>query len=147
MKVGIGVAGGRLLACLPRRKLRASVADGRRHFKPLHHCPRRRLDGAGGAVRFDRQLTPHRVALQLEGREPLGVVSTEDGGYWVADVEGAVHRTDDEGRITQTTASPFGFASLIGDPLGSWRAHDHSPCSFIPCPSPASMKSVPVSMM
>ena len=71
------------------------------------------LDGAGGVIRFDDRLVPHRVPLRLEGREPTSVAAREDGNHWVVDTEGTVHHVDVGGDIIQSTPTGFAQASAV----------------------------------
>ncbi len=76
------------------------------------------LDGAGGVVRFDERLTPHRVALELEGRTPISVAAAADGGVWFTDGQGSVLRVGADGRIAQTVPAPFDYPATVADPQG-----------------------------
>ena len=81
------------------------------------------LDGAGGIVRFDERLIPHRVAAHLEGRTPISVAAAGRGGVWLADGEGSVLRLDGDGRIAVTVPAPFDYAATTADPRGGvWLA-------------------------
>lgn len=71
------------------------------------------LDGAGGVVRFDGRLTPHRVPLRLEGREPISVASRQGGGYWVADAEGWLLQVNRDGTIGDSVATGFDYPQVI----------------------------------
>ncbi len=88
------------------------------------------LDGAGGAVRFDERLSPHRVRLRLEGREPISIAA-RDGGYWATDTDGYVHGLDASGKIVTSTQTGFDFAVSVADPTGgTWLSRSSRMFSF-----------------
>lgn len=77
------------------------------------------VDGAGGIVRFDRRLTPHRVNLALEGRIPVSIAPLEAGGYWVVDAEGWLLRIDRRGEIVNQVPTTFDYPAVVADPEGN----------------------------
>jgi len=78
------------------------------------------LDLAGGVMRFDRQLTPHAVLIESEGREWISVAPGPAGSLWLTDVTGAVLRSDRNGALLPMKASTFRYPVVASDPnLGS----------------------------
>jgi thiol-disulfide isomerase/thioredoxin len=92
-------------------------------------------DGSGGVVWFDERLRPHRVRLDLGGREAASVAPAADG-YWIVDGGGAVLRVTTRGRITDSVASPFPFPAVVGDAEGGgWLVRSPQQFAFtIPSP-------------
>ena len=89
------------------------------------------LDGAGGILRFDDRLRPHRVRVHLEGREPLGVAAGARGGLWVVDTNGEVLRLSSSGVMESARPTGFDFAMATSDPLGGvWVARSSRLFSF-----------------
>lgn len=76
------------------------------------------LDGAGGVVRFDNELRPHRARLELGGRAPISVAWSAGGGFWVVDADGTVQRAGADGRIVQEIEVPFDYPAVVSDPRG-----------------------------
>ena len=101
----------------PERAVRLLWFDGRA-ASPVEGRDAVVLDGAGGVVRFDTRLIPHRVNLRLEGRVPASVAAATGGGAWVVDGEGQVLRTGPDGGIEQMVAGPFDYPAVVADPRG-----------------------------
>ncbi len=90
------------------------------------------LDGAGGLLRFDRNLRVRRISFQLEGREPTSVAPAPDYGYWIVDGDGQLFLLDEFGMVVKQRQAPFPYATLRADSAGSevWLARSPARWSY-----------------
>jgi len=77
------------------------------------------IDPGGSVVVFDRNLSPHRPILALDGREVAEVASGIGGGWWIVDATGKLLAIDRGGRIVRETTTPFLHPALASATSGS----------------------------
>lgn len=75
-------------------------------------------DGAGGLIRFDRDLKVRRVPLTLEGREIVSATAGPNGTLWVVDLNGDVLLARPNGDLESHLKSPFNYSEIGSDGKG-----------------------------